>query len=127
MWKSQTRSYRALEQQSNNLGGTVMKAIVYEEYGSPGVLELKEVEKPTPKDDEVLMKVQATAANAADWRLLRADPFFLRFFAGLLKPNNPILGADVAGRVEAVGQNVTQFQPGDAVFGDLSGNANGRY
>ena len=98
-----------------------MKAIIYTKYGSPDVLQLKEMAKPTPKDDEVLIQVMATAVNAADWRLLRANPFFVRFFAGLLKPKNPILGADVAGVVETVGQNVTQFQPGDAVFGDLSG------
>ncbi len=98
-----------------------MKAFVYTEYGSPDVLQLKEVEKPTPKADEVLIRVMATAVNAVDWRLLRANPFFVRFFAGLLKPKYHILGADVSGLVEAVGQNVTQFQPGDAVFGDLAG------
>lgn len=99
-----------------------MKAIVYTEYGSPDVLQLKEVEKPTPKDDELLIKVHASGINAADWRLLRADPFFVRFMAGLRKPTNPILGADIAGQVEAVGKKVSLFQPGDAVFADLSEN-----
>jgi NADPH:quinone reductase-like Zn-dependent oxidoreductase len=97
-----------------------MKAIVYEEYGSPDVLELKEVEKPTPKDDEVLIKVHAASVNAADLHLLRADPFLVRLSSGILKPKNKILGADIAGRVEAVGSNVKQFKPGDEVFGDIS-------
>jgi len=98
-----------------------MKAIVYEEYGSPDVLVLKDVEKPTPKDDEVLIKVHAASVNAADLHLLRADPFLVRLSSGLLKPKNKILGADIAGRVEAVGSNVKQFKPGDEVFGDISG------
>src|SRR5581483_1813254 len=97
-----------------------MKAIVYHEYGSPDVLKLEEVEKPTPRDDEVLIKVYAASVNAADWHLLRGNPFLLRLFSGLLQPKQKILGADVAGRVEAVGRNVKQFQPGDEVFGDLS-------
>jgi len=98
-----------------------MKAIVYTQYGPPDVLQLKEVEKPTPKDNEVLIKVHAASANAADWHLLRADPFLVRLVSGLLKPKYKILGADIAGRVEAVGRNVKQFQPGDEVFGDISG------
>ena len=97
-----------------------MKAIVYTKYGAPDVLELKEVEKPTPKDHEVLVKVHAVSANAADLHLLRGDPFLLRLVSGLLKPKNTILGADIAGRVEAVGKNVKEFQPGDEVFGDIS-------
>ena len=97
-----------------------MKAMVYTKYGPPDVLELKEVDKPVPKDHEVLVKVYAASANAADWRLLRADPFLVRFYSGLLTPSIQILGADIAGRVEAVGRNVKQFQPGDEVFGDLS-------
>jgi len=98
-----------------------MKAIVYQKYGSPDVLELKEVEKPTPKDNEVLVKVRAASVNAADWHLLRADPFLVRLMGGgLLKPKNTILGADIAGRAEAVGRYVKQFQPGDEVFGDIS-------
>ena len=96
-----------------------MRAIVYHTYGSPDVLELKEVEKPTPKDDEVLIKVYAASVNALDWHLLSSDIFLVRLNSGLLKPKHKILGADVAGRVEAVGRNVRQFQPGDEVFGDI--------
>lgn len=98
-----------------------MKAVIYTKYGSPDVLEFKEVENPTPKDNEVLVKIHAAASNAADWHLLRADPFLARLYSGLLKPKFQILGADIAGRVEAVGKNVKLFQPGDEVFGDLSG------
>ncbi|NIO44933.1 MAG: zinc-binding dehydrogenase [Candidatus Dadabacteria bacterium] len=98
-----------------------MKAIIYTKYGPPDVLQLKEVEKPAPKDNEVLIKVHAASVNAADWHILRGKPFFLRLMGnGLLKPKNKILGADIAGRVEAVGRNVKQFQPGDEVFGDIS-------
>jgi NADPH:quinone reductase-like Zn-dependent oxidoreductase len=96
-----------------------MKAIVYHAYGSPDVLQLEEVEKPAPRDDEVLIKVSATAVNPADWHLLRANPFLARLYNGLFKPKRTILGSDVAGRVEAIGRNVRQFQPGDEVFGDL--------
>ena len=97
-----------------------MKAIVYTEYGSPDVLQLKEVAKPTPKDNEILIKIYAVSVNAADLHLLRADPFLIRLSSGLLKPKNEILGSDIAGRVEAVGSNVTQFKVGDEVFGDIS-------
>jgi NADPH:quinone reductase-like Zn-dependent oxidoreductase len=96
-----------------------MKAIVYTRFGPPDVLQLREVEKPRPKDNEILIKVHAASVNAYDWRHLRADPFLIRLMgAGLLKPKHKILGADMAGRVEAVGANVKQFQPGDDVFGD---------
>lgn len=98
-----------------------MKAIVYKKYGSPDVLQLEEVEKPTPKDDEVLIRINAASVNAADLHLLRADPFLIRLSSGLLKPKNTRLGADIAGRVEAVGSNAKQFKPGDEVFGDISG------
>lgn len=104
-----------------------MKAIVYTKYGSPDVLQLKEVEKPTPMDDEVLIKVHATAANYADWALLTGKPFLIRLSSGLSKPKNTILGADVAGRVEAVGRNVKQFQLGDEVFGDISASGWGGF
>ncbi len=98
-----------------------MKAIVYTQYGAPlDVLQFKEVEKPTPGDNEVLIKVHAASINAADWHIVRADPFLARFATGLLKPKNTIPGADVAGRVEAVGRSVTLFRPGDEVFSDLS-------
>ncbi|MGE5375239.1 MAG: NAD(P)-dependent alcohol dehydrogenase [Bacteroidota bacterium] len=97
-----------------------MKAIVYTQYGAPDVLELKEVAKPTPKEDEVLVKVYAVSVNAADLHLLRADPFLVRLSSGLLKPKNQILGSDIAGRVEAVGSNIKEFKPGDDVFGDIS-------
>lgn len=97
-----------------------MKAVVYTEYGSPAVLQLQEVEKPTPKDDEVLIKIHAAAITAGDAVVLKGEPFVTRFVTGLLKPKNTIPGKEMAGRVEAVGGNVTQFQPGDEVFGDLS-------
>ena len=98
-----------------------MKAMVYTTYGSPDVLQLTQVAKPMLKEDEVLIRIHAASANAADWHLLRGDPFLFRFMSGLLKPKNTILGADIAGRVEAVGRNVQEFLPGDAVFGNLSG------
>ncbi|NJR37801.1 MAG: NAD(P)-dependent alcohol dehydrogenase [Leptolyngbyaceae cyanobacterium CSU_1_4] len=98
-----------------------MRAIARSNYGSPDVLSLETVHKPPVSDNGVLVRVHATSINAADWHLLRGTPFFIRFiFGGLLKPKIKILGCDVAGRVEAVGKNVTQFQPGDEVFGDLS-------
>jgi NADPH:quinone reductase-like Zn-dependent oxidoreductase len=98
-----------------------MKAMVYTKYGSPDVLQLKEVEKPTPKDNEVLVKIHAASVNAYDWHFLTADIFLIRLMGGgLLKPKYTILGSDIAGRVEAVGRNVKQFQPGDEVFGDIS-------
>lgn len=99
-----------------------MKAIVYTHYGAPSeVLKLTEVERPSPGDDEVLINVHAASINAADWHIVRAEPFLARLSTGLRKPNHTIPGADVAGRVEAVGSRVTRFRPGDAVFGDLSG------
>ena len=104
-----------------------MKAIVFERYGSPDVLELKEVEKPVPKDDEVLVKVCAASVNDWDWGLLRGMPFTNRLISGLFKPKIRILGCDIAGQVEAVGRNVKQFQPGDEVFGDLSGSGFGGF
>jgi NADPH:quinone reductase-like Zn-dependent oxidoreductase len=99
-----------------------MKAIVYHKYGSPDVLQFKDVEKPTPKDDEVLIKVYAASVNKYDWHFLTADIFLIRLTGGgLLKPKDTRLGADVAGRVEAVGRNVKQFQPDDEVFGMIQG------
>lgn len=104
-----------------------MKAIVNTEYGSPDVLQIKEVDQPAPKDNEVLIRIHAVAVNAADWHLLRADPFLVRLQFGLLKPKHTILGADVAGRVEAVGKNAKKFKVGDEVFGDISGCGWGGY
>lgn len=104
-----------------------MKAIVYTEYGTADVLQLKEIAKPTPKDDEVMVKVYAVSANAADIHLLRADPFLIRLSSGLLKPKNRILGSDIAGRVEAVGRNIKEFKPGDDVFGDISADGWGGF
>jgi NADPH:quinone reductase-like Zn-dependent oxidoreductase len=98
-----------------------MKAIVQTEYGSPDVLSLQEVDKPLVTANGVLVKVCATSVNAGDWHLMRGDPFLSRLiFGGILKPKFKTLGMDVAGKVEAVGKDVTQFQVGDEVFGDLS-------
>jgi NADPH:quinone reductase-like Zn-dependent oxidoreductase len=98
-----------------------MKAIVYTKYGSPDVLQFKEVEKPAPTDGQILVKIYAASANPLDWHLMRASPFLARLAGGLRKPKDPRLGADFAGRVEAVGANVAQFQPGDEVFGASTG------
>ena len=98
-----------------------MKAMVYTEYGAPDVLQLTEVEQPVPRDGEVLVSVHAAAVNFGDWALLRGRPFVVRLMSGgLRRPKTSILGADIAGRVEVVGSNVTQFRPGDEVFGDIS-------
>jgi NADPH:quinone reductase-like Zn-dependent oxidoreductase len=96
-----------------------MKAIHFYKYGSPTVLEFKEVEIPSLKDNEVLIKVQAASANPLDWHAMRGAPFVARLEFGLQKPRDPRLGADVAGRVEAIGKQVTRFKVGDAVFGDI--------
>jgi NADPH:quinone reductase-like Zn-dependent oxidoreductase len=104
-----------------------MKAIVYTKYGSPDVLQLKEVDKPIPKKDEVLVKVYATSINSWDWDLLKGNPFLVRIIGGLRKPRHKILGADIAGLVESVGSNVTEFKPGDEVFGDIAGRGFGGF
>ena len=97
-----------------------MKAIVYTRYGPPDVLELRELDRPTPKANEVLVKVHAASLNPLDWHLMRGEPRFLRLMGfGLFKPKDGRLGADIAGRVESVGEDVTQFHPGDEVFGDV--------
>lgn len=96
-----------------------MKAIIYTRYGSPDVLTLAEIEKPVPQPHQVLVKVRAVAVNAADWHLMRADPFLVRLTNGFFGPKNQVLGLDIAGEVEAVGRDVTTFQPGDAVFGEI--------
>ncbi|MBI5840856.1 MAG: NAD(P)-dependent alcohol dehydrogenase [Chloroflexi bacterium] len=95
-----------------------MKAIIYTEYGSPDVLQIKEVAKPTPTDDEVLIKVHAVSVNRSDWEGLIGKPLYARM-GGLRKPSNKILGSDVAGRVEMAGKNNREFQPGDEVFGEM--------
>jgi NADPH:quinone reductase-like Zn-dependent oxidoreductase len=96
-----------------------MKAIVYTKYGPPDVLHLEEVEKSAPRDNEILVKVRAASINSYDWRHLKPSPFFLRFMGGgLLKPKHRILGADMSGRVEAIGADVKGFKPGDDVVGD---------
>jgi NADPH:quinone reductase-like Zn-dependent oxidoreductase len=104
-----------------------MKAITYTRYGSPDVLRLEEVEKPTPRANEVLVKICAASVNAYDWRYMRADPFLVRLVGGLFRPRNPRLGADIAGRVEAVGSEVSQFRPGDEIYGDLAASGNGAF
>jgi NADPH:quinone reductase-like Zn-dependent oxidoreductase len=98
-----------------------MKAILQTEYGPPEVLQLKEIEKPTPTENQVLVKVHAASVNALEWRPFTMSPILIRLMGGLRKPKDPKLGTDVAGRVEAVGSNVTEFQPGDEVFGVASG------
>src|SRR5437588_1524918 len=119
---TQTKTNTNEKETKRNKEDTHMRAIVYHTYGSPDVLKLEEVQKPVPQDDEVLVKVHATSVNAGDWHLLRAKPFLMRLMGyGLLKPKNSILGSDIAGRVEAVGRNVTQFQQDDEVFGNIRG------
>lgn len=98
-----------------------MKAIVYEAYGSPDVLQFQEVEKPTPKDDQVLVRVHAASLNKREWIMLTGEPFITRLVMGAVqKPKYPIIGGDIAGTVEAVGSAVQQFKVGDAVFGDTA-------
>ena len=98
-----------------------MKAIVYCDYGSPAVLKLEDVEKPTAGDDQVLVRVRAASVNPLDWHVMRGTPRFARFSMGLRKPKEIRLGVDFAGTVEAVGKNVTGFKSGDDVFGARTG------
>ena len=98
-----------------------MKAIVYYNYGSPNVLKFEELEKPVAGDNEVLIRVRAASVNPYDWHFMRGTPYIVRIQAGLRKPKNTRLGVDVAGQVEAVGRNVTQFKTGDEVFGTCKG------
>src|SRR5215470_15554931 len=98
-----------------------MKAIHYYNYGSPDVLKCEEVGKPVPGDTEVLIKVRAASVNPYDWHFMRGKPYLVRMIGGLRKPKDSRLGVDVAGRVEAVGSGVTQFKPGNDVFGTCRG------
>jgi NADPH:quinone reductase-like Zn-dependent oxidoreductase len=98
-----------------------MQAITYHRYGPPEVLSLEEIATPTPADNEVLIKVRAASVNPYDWHFMRGKPYAVRIIAGLPKPKSPLLGADAAGEVEAVGKNVTSLKPGDLVFGTCRG------
>jgi NADPH:quinone reductase-like Zn-dependent oxidoreductase len=104
-----------------------MKAFVSEKYGPPEMLRMAEVKKPSPAADEALVKVLAVSVNPADWRSMRAKPFFSRATMGLLRPKHRILGGDIAGRVEAVGGDVKQFKPGDEVYANLLDHGNGGF
>jgi NADPH:quinone reductase-like Zn-dependent oxidoreductase len=104
-----------------------MKAFVSEKYGPPEMLRMAEVKKPSPAADEALVKVLAVSVNPADWRSMRATPFFSRATLGLLRPKHRILGGDIAGRVEAVGSDVNQFKPGDEVYANLLDHGNGGF
>ncbi len=104
-----------------------MKAVVYSRYGAAEVLQPAEVPTPVPKDNEVLVKVQAASVNSWDWDLVTGKPLLYRLLFGIFRPRYPIIGSDIAGRVEAVGKDVTQFKPGDEVFGDISGSGFGAF
>jgi NADPH:quinone reductase-like Zn-dependent oxidoreductase len=99
-----------------------MKAIVYTQYGAPAVLQLKELEKPLPKDNEILVRIKATAVNSGDVRIRKADPFAVRFIFGLLKPKRNVLGSVFSGEVESVGKKIKFFKVGDSVFGHTDMN-----
>jgi len=104
-----------------------MKAILFTQYGSPDVLQLTEVEKPVPNENQVLVKILAAATNPLDWHRMRGEPFIARIGEGYFKPENPKLGADIAGRVEAVGGKVTEFKPGDEVIGSVGAGGFAEY
>src|SRR5438445_11514957 len=112
MTQNDPKTPRADREAFQVASGDTMKAIVYTQYGSPDVLQLKEVAKPTPQDNEVLVQVHAVSVNAADWHLMRCTPFLARLVNGHQKPKNTTLGADVAGRVEVIGKHVTSLQTG---------------
>ncbi|WMW25069.1 NAD(P)-dependent alcohol dehydrogenase [Methanolobus sediminis] len=94
-----------------------MKAVVYEKYGSPDVLEFRDIDKPVPKDNEILVKIHATTINRTDCGLRKAEPFIARFFTGLIRPKNKVLGSEFSGVIEAIGRDINRFQTGDNVFG----------
>lgn len=105
-----------------------MKAIVYEKYGPPDVLQLKKVAKPVPKDNEVLIRVMASSINSGDYRTMRAKPFFIRFMGlGVFRPKRKVPGIDIAGRIEQTGRAVTQFKAGDEVYGDIYSAGSGAW
>ena len=114
-------SGNACDDRSAAAPASPMKAIVYCDYGSADVLKLEDIEKPTPGDDDVLVRVRAAALNPLDWHYMRGTPYIMRMETGLRKPKVTRLGVDFAGTVEAVGKNVTQFKPGDDVFGGRTG------
>src|SRR5258707_14859704 len=111
----------ALAQTPSSSVAAPMKAIVYHDYGPPDVVRLEQIEKPVPADDQVLIRVRAASVNPLDWHYVRGSPYLVRLFAGLVKPEEARLGVDYAGTVESVGKNVTQFKPGDEVFGGRTG------
>jgi NADPH:quinone reductase-like Zn-dependent oxidoreductase len=108
-------------QESIETGEPHMKAVVYTDYGPPDVLEIRDIKKPVPNDDQVLIKVRAASINPLDWHFMEGTPYIMRLGVGLRKPKDPRLGVDMSGQVEAVGKNVTQFKPGDEVFGGRNG------
>ncbi|WPZ09000.1 NAD(P)-dependent alcohol dehydrogenase [Roseivirga spongicola] len=104
-----------------------MKAYIRKKYGGPNKLQLLDFQKPSPKEDELLVKVVATSVNPADWRVMRGTPYMIRLMMGVFKPKNPFIGADVSGIVEKAGSKVTQFKPGDEVFTDVMGTGAGAF
>jgi NADPH:quinone reductase-like Zn-dependent oxidoreductase len=123
---TKSNSFSLSQENLQNIGK--MKAIVQTEYGSSVVMSLREVDKPSVSDNGVMVRVFATSVNSGDWRLMRGTPFLTRLmFGGILKPKIQILGMDISGSVEAVGKNITQFQVGDEVFGDLSESGFGAF
>ena len=104
-----------------------MKAIIQEQYGSAEVLKVLEVERPTPKNDEVLIQVKATSLNAPDWRLLRGKPFVMRMMTGIIRPKNKIKGCEFSGQIVELGQGGTEFQVGDEVIGDIADKGFGAF
>lgn len=110
------------KQEPIETGEPHMKAVVYTDYGPPDVLQIRDIKKPVPNDDQVLVRVRAASVNPYDWHFIRGTPYIMRMMiGGLRKPKDPRVGVDYAGTVEAVGKNVTQFKPGDEVFGNRSG------